>query len=157
MLFRSGTALAVKMIAYVIFAPIVGGLAHRLPRKQLLISFDIIRALIVLAMPFVQAIWHIYVLIFLLNLFSAGFKPVFQATIPDILPDERKYTRALSLSRLAYDLDTLLSPLLAGLALLFLTYTSLFVANSIAFLISAVRSEERRVGKECRSRWSPYH
>ena len=22
---------------------------------------------------------------------------------------------------------------------------------------SGVRSEERRVGKECRSRWSPYH
>src|SRR2546430_14680992 len=24
-------------------------------------------------------------------------------------------------------------------------------------VIAAVRSEERRVGKECRSRWSPYH
>ena len=24
-------------------------------------------------------------------------------------------------------------------------------------LTSAARSEERRVGKECRSRWSPYH
>ena len=24
-------------------------------------------------------------------------------------------------------------------------------------VIFAVRSEERRVGKECRSRWSPYH
>ena len=24
-------------------------------------------------------------------------------------------------------------------------------------LPAAVRSEERRVGKECRSRWSPYH
>ena len=23
--------------------------------------------------------------------------------------------------------------------------------------LSPVRSEERRVGKECRSRWSPYH
>ena len=23
--------------------------------------------------------------------------------------------------------------------------------------VSLVRSEERRVGKECRSRWSPYH
>ena len=22
---------------------------------------------------------------------------------------------------------------------------------------AAIRSEERRVGKECRSRWSPYH
>src|SRR2546430_16320624 len=26
-----------------------------------------------------------------------------------------------------------------------------------AILIQATRSEERRVGKECRSRWSPYH
>ena len=24
-------------------------------------------------------------------------------------------------------------------------------------LYAALRSEERRVGKECRSRWSPYH
>ena len=32
--------------------------------------------------------------------------------------------------------------------------------NSKAFLfdeIKGYRSEERRVGKECRSRWSPYH
>ena len=28
---------------------------------------------------------------------------------------------------------------------------------SIAALLSKGRSEERRVGKECRSRWSPYH
>ena len=27
----------------------------------------------------------------------------------------------------------------------------------LAFALSAERSEERRVGKECRSRWSPYH
>src|SRR2546426_2647106 len=26
-----------------------------------------------------------------------------------------------------------------------------------AIIASAARSEERRVGKECRSRWSPYH
>ena len=25
------------------------------------------------------------------------------------------------------------------------------------FLVDSARSEERRVGKECRSRWSPYH
>src|SRR3989475_9356217 len=24
-------------------------------------------------------------------------------------------------------------------------------------MVEAIRSEERRVGKECRSRWSPYH
>ena len=27
----------------------------------------------------------------------------------------------------------------------------------IALTILITRSEERRVGKECRSRWSPYH
>ena len=133
-----GTALAFKMTAYVVFAPIVGGLAHRLPRKPLLIALDIVRAAIVLAMPFVTAVWQIYVLIFLLNLFSAGFKPVFQATIPDLLPDEQQYTRALSYSRLAYDLENLLSPTFAGLALLVFSYDALFQVNSIAFLVSAV-------------------
>ena len=28
---------------------------------------------------------------------------------------------------------------------------------SIMLAIAILRSEERRVGKECRSRWSPYH
>ena len=29
--------------------------------------------------------------------------------------------------------------------------------NRNGFALGAERSEERRVGKECRSRWSPYH
>ena len=35
----------------------------------------------------------------------------------------------------------------------------MFVSNVFAQRIkgSDTRSEERRVGKECRSRWSPYH
>lgn len=133
-----GIALAFKMVAYVLFAPIVGGLARRFPRKLFLIIMDIFRALIILAVPFVTEVWQIYLLIFLLNLFSAGFKPVFSATIPDILTDELQYTRALSMSRLAYDLENLISPALAGLALLFVSYTGLFITNSIAFLISAL-------------------
>jgi len=31
------------------------------------------------------------------------------------------------------------------------------VSNGVVILTDFVRSEERRVGKECRSRWSPYH
>ena len=30
-------------------------------------------------------------------------------------------------------------------------------AREFALLQALLRSEERRVGKECRSRWSPYH
>src|SRR2546430_10214395 len=31
------------------------------------------------------------------------------------------------------------------------------VAKRVLLDLSYIRSEERRVGKECRSRWSPYH
>ena len=33
----------------------------------------------------------------------------------------------------------------------------LIIALIIVFSFLLIRSEERRVGKECRSRWSPYH
>ena len=133
-----GSALACKMVAYVVFAPIVGGLAHRFDRKRFLIGMDLVRAGIIVAMPFATAVWHLYGLIFLLSLFSAGFKPVYAATIPELLPNERQYTRALAMSRLAYDLENVLSPTFAALALLYLSYTGLFVTNAVAFLISAV-------------------
>ena len=29
--------------------------------------------------------------------------------------------------------------------------------TALIISVYAIRSEERRVGKECRSRWSPYH
>ena len=133
-----GTALALKMVAYVGIAPIVGGFAHRLPRRRLLIALDVARAGFVVCLPFVTEVWQIYLLIFLLNACSAGFTPTFQATIPDILPDEAQYTRALSLSRLAYDLENLLSPTLAAAALVVLSYDALFATNAVAFLISAL-------------------
>jgi len=133
-----GIALALKMVAYVGVAPVVGGFAHRLPRRAMLVALDVARALIVLTLPFVTAVWQIYVIIFVLNACSAAFTPVFQATIPDILPDEERYTRALSLSRLAYDLENLLSPTLAALLLTVASFHVLFAANSVAFVISAL-------------------
>ena len=133
-----GSALALKMVAYVGIAPIVGAYAHRLPRKSMLVVLDLIRAALVGCIPFVTEVWQIYPLIFLLNACSAGFTPTFQATIPEVLPEDEQYTRALSLSRLAYDLENLLSPLLAAAALLVLSYDGLFAVNAVTFLFSAL-------------------
>jgi MFS family permease len=132
-----GTALTLKMVAYVTIAPVIGGIAHKLPRRAFLITLDLIRAAIVCCLPFVTEIWQIYLLIFLLNSCSAGFTPTFQALIPDVLPEESDYTRALSLSRLAYDLENLASPTLAAAALLLVGYDALFVFNAFTFLFSA--------------------
>ncbi len=132
-----GIALTLKMVTYVTIAPVAGAFAHRLPRRGLLVALDLVRATVVLCLPFVTQIWEIYVLILIVNGCSAVFTPVFQATIPDILEDEATYTRALSLSRLAYDLESLASPMAAGLALLAIGYDGLFVCNAVAFVVSA--------------------
>lgn len=133
-----GTALAIKMVAYVGIGPLAGALAVILPRKALLVSLDVVRAGIALCLPWVGQVWQVYLLIFLLQASSAMFTPTFQATIPDVLTDERDYTRALSLSRLAYDLESLLSPLFAAVALTVITYDVLFVGTAVGFAASAL-------------------
>lgn len=133
-----GIAFALKMIAYVGIAPIAGAYAARLPRKSFLVALDLGRAGAVFCLPLVTEVWQIYLLIFWLNACSAAFTPTFQATIPEIVPDPARYSRALSASRLAYDLENLLSPALAAGALLVLSYDALFAANGIGFLLSAL-------------------
>ncbi|MBV4486968.1 MFS transporter [Pseudomonas sp. SWRI153] len=132
-----GTALAIKMTAYIGVAPIAAAFAERLPRRAMLVSLDLVRAVVALALPFVTEVWQIYVLIFVLQSASAAFTPTFQATIPDILPDEDDYTRALSLSRLAYDLESVASPMLAAALLTVISFHNLFAGTVIGFLASA--------------------
>ncbi len=132
-----GIALTIKMLAYVGAGPLLIAATNRVPRKALLIGADVIRATIALLLPLVTDVWQIYVLIFLLQCASATFTPAFQAVIPEILPDERQYTRAMSLSRLAYDLESLLSPAIAAALLLVMSYSNLFLGTVAGFLLSA--------------------
>ncbi|MGP5641475.1 MFS transporter [Brachybacterium tyrofermentans] len=133
-----GVAMTIKMVAYVAVSPITTALVARLPRRPVLIGADLIRAAVAVSLPFVTEEWQIYILIFLLQSASATFTPTFQAVIPSVLPDEGEYTRALSLSRLAYDLESLVSPMLAAVLLTFISYNNLFVGTVIGFLGSAV-------------------
>lgn len=133
-----GTALALKMTVYVVLSPVAGAMVPAAWRKPMLIGLDIARAVIALILPFVTEIWQVYVLIALLQSASACFTPLFQSLIPQILSAERDYTRALSLSRLAYDLESLLSPALAAVLLTVISFHGLFVGTSIGFVLSAL-------------------
>ncbi len=132
-----GTVFTIKMVAYVGIAPIAGAFANRVNRRAFLVVLDLVRAGAALCLPFVTEVWQVYLLIFLLQSASAAFTPTFQATIPDVLPDEARYTRALSLSRLAYDLENIASPMLAGLLLVVVSYNSLFLGTVVGFAASA--------------------
>lgn len=132
-----GTALAIKMIAYVAVAPIVGSFSAQLPRRAFLISMDLVRALIALSLPFISEIWQVFLAVFVLQSASAAFTPTFQATIPDVLPKEEDYTSALSLSRLAYDLESIVSPMLAAALLTVINFHWLFAGTVVGFMMSA--------------------
>ncbi|MEV6524543.1 MFS transporter [Longispora sp. NPDC051575] len=132
-----GTALAIKMIAYVTLGPLAGALAGRVPRRTVMVGSDLLRAAVALALPFVGTVWQIYALVFVLQAASALFTPTFQAAIPDVLPDERDYTQALSLSKMAYDIESLLSPALAAALLTVISYSGLFIGTTLGFLASA--------------------
>lgn len=133
-----GTALALKMVVYVLLAPVLGAIAHKLPRKVWLVSLDVVRIGIVLCLPFVTAVWQVYVLIFLLNACAAGFTPAFQATIPDVIADEGSYQKALSYAQVAYSLEQVASPVLAGLLLMVMSYNGLFLLDALSFFASAL-------------------
>ena len=150
-----GMVLTLKMVAYVGLSPVAQAVATRLPRKAVLVGADVVRALVALCLPFVSEVWQIYALIFVLQSASATFTPAFQAAIPDVLPDEGDYTRALSLSRLAYDLENLLSPALAALLLTLVSYSWLFVGTVLGFVISGglvLLAAVPPLGKDARQR-----
>ena len=132
-----GTALLIKMLTYVGVAPVINALVARLPKKPVLIGADLVRAAMALCLPFITEAWQIYVVIFLLQSASATFTPAFQSLIPTVLKDERDYTRALSLSRLAYDMEALVSPAAAALLLTMLSFNNLFLGTVAGFLFSA--------------------
>ena len=148
------TALTIKMSLYVVIAPLAAAYVDRLPRRAFLVALDVLRAAVVIALPFVSEIWHIYVLVGVLQAASAAFTPTFQAVIPDIVTDEADFTRALSASQVAYTMESLLSPVLAAVALSFMTFNLLFVATSVGFAVSALLVLATRI-PNARPQYSP--
>ncbi|KXK62072.1 MFS transporter [Micromonospora rosaria] len=133
-----GTVLAIKMVAYVCVSPLAGAWAGRVPRRLLLVGADVVRIGVVLLLPWVGEVWQVYLLIAVLQAASATFTPTFQSVLPDVLPNEEDYTKALSASQFAVSLENVASPVLAAFLLLFVDFHLLFVGTAAGFLVSAV-------------------
>ena len=133
-----GMIFTVKMIAYVVIAPLANAAVARLPRRAVMVGSDCLRLAAALCLPFVGAVWQIFALVFVLQAASAVFTPTFQSVVPAVLPDEDDYTNALSLARLAEDLETIVSPMLAAALLLVVRANALFFGTAIGFAASAL-------------------
>lgn len=130
--------LTIKILIYVLLSPVITALAAQWRAKPVLVAADLVRAGVALTLPFIGTEWQLYLAIGVLQAASATFTPTFQATIPRIVTEEEQYTRALSLSRLAYDLEQIASPVLAAALLAVLSYTNLFLGTVVGFVASAL-------------------
>ncbi len=130
-------ALTLRVTAFVILSPIAGAIADRLDRKLILVITHTARMLIVGTMPFVNAVWQIYVLVFALNVFNAFFTPTYQATIP-LVTGKSEYAQAIALSAATYQLLGVLGPGIAGSMSAWIGARQIFFLDAISFLIAAV-------------------
>lgn len=132
-----GNALMLRILAFLMFSQFAGILADRINRKTILITADIVRLGLLALFPFIDSVWQIYLMIFLINAATAFFTPTFDATLPDIAGREH-YVKALSLSRVAVDLEAILAPAIAGLVFALLGLNWLFWLDSFSYLLSAI-------------------
>ncbi|MBC7688294.1 MAG: MFS transporter [Aquabacterium sp.] len=131
------TALTLRVTAFIIFSPFAGVLADKVDRKKILYITHFIRMLIVCFLPFITAEWHIYVLVFFLNIFNAFFTPTYRAVIPQII-EGRYYREAIGLSTATYQLLGVLGPALAGVVAVWLGAREIFLVDAASFIIAAV-------------------
>ncbi len=132
-----GTALTLRILAFVMFSPAAGILADRIDRKRLLVAADLSRVLLMGTFPFITHVWQIYVLIFVLNAVTAFFSPTYEASIPEIV-GESLYTRALAWSRVAVDAEAAGGPLVAGVLIALVGVRWAFWFDGITYLVSAL-------------------
>jgi MFS family permease len=128
------TAMTVKIVAYVVLSPWIARLTAGWPPVRVLVGADVVRVGVAAVLPLVDATWQVYVLVLVLQAASAGFTPAYQALLPRVLPDEDDYRQALSLSRVAYDAEAVVSPALAAAALVLVDARSLFLLAALGFV-----------------------
>lgn len=129
------SALTLRVTAYIVFSPFAGVVSEKFPRKQILLVTQIARMAIVCMLPFVNAEWHLYGLIFLLNVFAAFFTPTYRAIIPQIVEKEM-YREANGLSMATFQLLNVFGPALAGMLAVWLGVKQLFFVNGSALTIA---------------------
>ncbi len=132
-----GALMTVKMVAYVVVAPLAAAAVAGLSRRAVLIGSEAVRVVAAVCLPLATEIWQVFVLVFVLQAASATFTPTFQSVVPLVLADQDDYTEALSLSRLAEDLESIASPMLAAALLVVIPGQTLFLGTAVGFGASA--------------------
>lgn len=139
-------ALAVVVAAPSLVAgPIAGVWADRLPKRTVMVSCDLIRALVVVGLIFAPNLAVLLVLVAAKNIVSTLFSPAQQAAIGIVVPKEQLLP-ANALSQLALQATKVVGPAVGGVLVGLSTPRTAFGVDAATFVASAViLSRMRRI------------
>ncbi len=151
---QTGSALSVSyaimalMVGPAIVGVFAGPLVDRLDRRKILIYGDLLRAVLVFAIPdlMVRSLVWVYVDLFLISSVSAFFRPAMYAIIPQSVPKARLLQANAFFASM--DMSTeIFGPFLAGLVGVWRGYEAGVYINAFSYLVSAVFSSALRLSR----------
>ncbi|MBU7030991.1 MAG: MFS transporter, partial [Theionarchaea archaeon] len=134
--FDVGKLMIFATIPTILFSPIAGVYVDRVDRRKLMIGADILRGILVLAIPFTTGLYQIYILTFFISLLSRFFFPARTSLIPMLLKKELLLP-ANSIIQSTQLFSTIVGPAIGAGVVAFIGYRLVFFIDSASFFVSA--------------------
>lgn len=137
--YYASIAIALEFLPFILITPIAGYLSDKYNRKNLLQASEIITFFFVIAMLLLISnssnIYLIFLLVFLISASCAIHHPIFQAIIPNLVPDNKIL---FFNSRINFIENTvsLITPIFIGIILIYVQAKFLLILFSIFYLMS---------------------
>ncbi len=117
-------------------SPLVGVLADRLDRRAVLVTADLVRAVLVVGLIFARDLPVIFALVFLLGVAQTVFNPTVRAAFPSVVGGG-DLTRANALISGTFSFSVMAGPALGGVLVAFVGIEMAFLLDALTFLASA--------------------
>jgi MFS family permease len=125
----------------ILFGPFIGVIVDRVPKKLLLISSDLIRAVVLGVIPCLIpvdsfSIERLYVMVFVHAVASAIFGPALTAAIPSLV-SRHEFTAANALLQTTTSIGIIVGPVLSGVGIATMSSQEVLCVNAVSYVVSA--------------------
>jgi MFS family permease len=131
-----GFALALRSVPWFTIGPVAGVLADRMDRRAVMIWSQVIRGVLVGALPFTHAAWQAYALSFASSVFGPVFRPARAALLAQVAPSDQ-LVPALAVTETTHQVLHTVGPAIGGLAVFALGARNAFFVDAASFFVAA--------------------
>lgn len=113
-----------------------GSVIDRTNQRNLMITLDVLRAVLIACLPFASSLWLIYAFVLLINMAGSMFEPASMSYITKLIPEKNRQ-RFNAFRSLIDSGAFLIGPAVAGILFMMGTPVTAIYLNAIALIISA--------------------